>query len=175
MQNTKEFYDAFSAAITKQADPFHMPVIAPPPSAEAPQPQASAFDVETMEAVAQAGKDFKARGGLKGASERNKARVARVGAALDRAGSSIAEKAADAWTSVAGTSAQEVAAPVSEAVITPVTSAAARTASTKPADGALDPLLLRRADGGKAGAQSKGMSEEEVMRRFAEEFHAAAR
>lgn len=85
MQNTKEFYDAFSAAITQQADPFHMPVIAPPPSAEAPQPQASAFDVETMEAVAQAGKDFKARGGLKGASERNKARVARVGAALDRA------------------------------------------------------------------------------------------
>lgn len=34
MQNTKEFYDAFSAAITQQADPFHMPVIAPPPSAD---------------------------------------------------------------------------------------------------------------------------------------------
>ena len=175
MQNTKEFYDAFSAAITQQADPFHMPVIAAPPSAEAPQPQASALDAETMEAVAQAGKDFKARGGHKGMSERNKARAAKAGTALDRAGSSIAEKAADAWTSVAGTSAQEVAAPVSEAVITPVARNADRAASAKPSDGALDPLLLRRADGGKAGAQNNGMSEEEVMRRFAEAFHAAAR
>ena len=52
MQNTKEFYDAFSATITQQADPFHMPVIAPPPSAEAPKPQASAFDVETTTTLA---------------------------------------------------------------------------------------------------------------------------
>lgn len=87
---------------------FQMQSIAPPPTAQAPQQQGggivSPATMATMSKIA----------GKNGA----------VGTAMDRAGNAIADRVADAYTSVVGPQSQVAQAPVTDAVIKPVSEVA---------------------------------------------------
>ena len=87
---------------------FQMQSIAPPPSAQAPQQQGggimSPATMATMSKIA----------GKNGT----------VGTAMDRAGNAIADRVADAYTSVVGPQSQVAQAPVTDAVIKPVSEVA---------------------------------------------------
>lgn len=87
---------------------FQMQSIAPPQSAQAPQQQGggivSPATMATMSKIA----------GKNGT----------VGTAMDRAGSAIADRVADAYTSVVGPQSQVAQAPVTDAVIKPVSEVA---------------------------------------------------
>lgn len=111
---------------------FQMQSIAPPPSAQAPQQQGggivSPATMATMSKIA----------GKNGA----------VGTAMDRAGNAIADRVADAYTSVVGPQSQVAQAPVTDAVIKPVSEVAAAAPAATEAVSA----------GAMAGLQEAGLA-----------------
>ena len=102
---------------------FQMQSIAPPPTAQAPQQQGggvvSPATMASMSKIA----------GKNGA----------IGTAMDKAGNAIADRAADAYTSIVGPQSQVAQAPVTDAVIQPVgeLAAAAPAASEAVSAGAM--------------------------------------
>lgn len=111
---------------------FQMQSIAPPPSAQAPQQQGggivSPATMATMSKIA----------GKNGT----------VGTAMDRAGNAISDRVADAYTSVVGPQSQVAQAPVTDAVIKPVSEVAAAAPAATEAVSA----------GAMAGLQEAGLA-----------------
>ena len=111
---------------------FQMQSIAPPPSAQAPQQQGggvvSPATMATMSKIA----------GNNGV----------VGTAMDKAGNAIANRVADAYTSVVGPQSQVAQAPVTDAVIKPVSEVAAAAPAATEAVSA----------GAMAGLQEAGLA-----------------
>ena len=111
---------------------FQMQQIAPPPVAQAPQQQGGGIvSPATMAAMSKiAGKN------------------GTVGTAMDRAGNAIADRLADAYTSVVGPQSQVAQAPVTDAVIKPVSEVAAAAPAATEAVSA----------GAMAGLQEAGLA-----------------
>ena len=111
---------------------FQMQSIAPPPTAQAPQQQGGGIvSPATMASMSKiAGKN--------GA----------IGTAMDKAGNAIADRAADAYTSIVGPQSQVAQAPVTDAVIKPVSEVAAAAPAASEAVSA----------GAMAGLQEAGLA-----------------
>ena len=110
---------------------FQMQSIAPPPSAQAPQQQGGIVSPATMATMSKiAGKN------------------GTIGTAMDKAGNAIADRVADAYTSAVGPQSQVAQAPVTDAVIKPVSEVAAAAPAATEAVSA----------GAMAGLQEAGLA-----------------